>query len=472
MKISDLEKKRVLILGFGREGQDTFRFLRKLFPKKIIGIADRNLRLKNKNHSPYTYGLGPAPAYRSGGLKLVKWHLGENYLKALKNYDIIIKSPGIPPKILEPYIKDIKKNQLDKKSRWIKSQVPRVTSQTEIFFENCPGKIVGITGTKGKSTTATLIYEILKSGGVKAHLIGNIEKPVLSYLPKAKPDDVYVYELSSHQLYNLKKSPQIAVLLNIYPEHLDYYRNFKEYVNAKANITRYQTKNDYLIYNAGNKIVREIAKKSKSKKIPFGSSIPFEFLSRWIKIQVKGEFNLLNMMAAVAVGKIFGISDKDIKKVIEKFKPLPHRLELVGTFKGITFYNDALATIPEATIGALDALGDRVETIMLGGYERNIDFKNLAKRVLKSKIKNVILFPTTGEKIWQEIVKIGRGRACAVLPKHFFVDNMKEAVKLAYQHTKKGKICLLSTASPSFSIFKDYKEKGNLFKKYVRKYGR
>jgi len=458
MKISDLEKKRVLILGFGREGQDTFRFLRKLSPKKILGIADRNLKLKNKN------------------LKLVKWHLGENYLKALKNYDIIIKSPGIPPKILEPYItdiKNIKKNQLDKKSRWIKSQMPRVTSQTKIFFENCPGKIVGVTGTKGKSTTTTLIYEILKSGGVKAHLIGNIEKPVLSYLPKAKPDDVYVYELSSHQLYNLKKSPQIAVLLNIYPEHLDYYRNFKEYVNAKANITKYQTKNDYLIYNKDNKFVKEIAKKSKAQKIPINEKTVYNFFNNFQKKKEEGYFlekggvNIFNIAAAIAVAKIFKIPKEKIKKAIAHFKPLPHRLEYVGKYRGIDFYNDSLATIPEATIFAIKNLGNRVETIFLGGYERNINYNKLAKEILKSEIKNLILFPTTGEKILKEILKQNKNRKRF---NYFFVDNMKEAVKLAYNWTKKGKICLLSCAAASFSLFKDYKERGNLFKKFVKEF--
>jgi len=424
MKLSELKDKRILILCFGKEGRDTFLFLRKLFPKKIIGIADKNEKVASSATRPRDR---------------VKWHLGENYLKALKNYDIIIKSPGIPPKVIAPFI----------------TKRQRVTSQTEIFFENCPGKIVGITGTKGKSTTTSLIYDILRKGGIKAHLVGNIGKPVLNLLFSATKKDVYIYELSSHQLYNIKKTPKIAVFLNIYPEHLDYYRNFQEYFKAKQNITKYQTKEDYFIYNSGDKLVRKVAKKTKAKIIP-----------------IKGKYYELDRNAAIAVGKLFKIPQKIILKAIKEFKPLPHRLELVGIFKGIKFYNDALSTIPETAIAALDALGNNVQTIMLGGFDRKIDFKNLAKRVLKSKVKNVILFPTTGEKIWQTIVKFGRGQTSAKLPRHFFVDNMPNAVKIAYENTQKGKICLLSTASTSFSIFRDYKEKGNLFKKFVKRYGK
>ena len=420
MKLNELKNEKILILGFGREGMDNFRFLRKIFPEKVLGVGDQK-----KIQIP------------KSKFQKVKLHLGKNYLKALKDYDVIIKSPGIPFKILP------------------KSVLSKVTTQTEIFFENCPGKIVGITGTKGKSTTASMIYEILKAGGIRAHLVGNIGKPVLNLLFSATPKDVYVYELSSHQLYNLKKSPQIAVFLNIYPEHLDYYKNFREYVRAKANIARYQTKDDYLVFNSGDKLVREIAKKSKAKKIP-----------------IKGKYYSLNKAAAKAVGKIFKIPQKIIQKAIREFKPLPHRLELVGNYKRITFYNDALSTIPETAILAMEALGKRVQTIFLGGFDRKINFKKLAKFILKNKnIKNLILFPTTGEKIWKEILKLNTGLTRVKLPKHFFVNNMPEAVKLAYENTQKGKICLLSCASTSFSIFRDYKEKGNLFKKYVKKQG-
>lgn len=411
--------KKILILGFGKEGQDTLKFLKKLFPEKVIGVADqKQFPISNFQFSN------------------IRWHLGKNYLKALKDYDVIIKSPGIPFKVLP------------------KSQLSKIITQTEIFFENCPGKIIGVTGTKGKSTTTSLIYKILKSGGVKTYLVGNIGKPVLNLLFSARQKDVYVYELSSFQLTGLKKSPCLAVFLNIYPEHLDYYKDFKEYANAKANITRYQTKNDYLVFNSGDKLVKEFARKSRAKKIP-----------------IRGLYYDLNKNAARAVGKIFKIPKATIEKVIREFKPLAHRLEYVGTFKRIKFYNDALSTIPEATIAALDILGNDVETIFLGGFDRGLDFKNLAKRVLESKVKNMILFPTTGETIWREILKEVKNDF-AKLPKAFLVQNMRDAVKMAYEHTSRGKICLLSTASASFSIFKDYKEKGNLFKKYIKLYGK
>ena len=410
--LENFANKKILILGFGREGQDSFLFIKKLFPKKILGIADQKEFSISNFQFPNT-----------------KLYFGKNYLKALKDYDIVIKSPGIPFKILP------------------KSSLGKITTQTEIFFDNCPGMIIGVTGTKGKSTTSYWIYQVLKNSGLKTHLVGNIGKPVLTSLLKAKKDDIFVYELSSHQLYNLKQSPHIAVLLNIYPEHLDYYKSFKEYASAKANITKYQTKNDFLIYNSEDPLVSGIAKKSKAKKIP-----------------IQGKYYELNRAAAKAVAKIFKVL------VPEKLKFLPHRLECLGKFKGIKFYNDSLSTVPETAIEALDFLGENVQTMILGGYDRGLDFKKLAQRLSESQIKTLILFPTTGKRIWLalRLASLAQGKRP---PRRFFVHNMKNAIRLSYQYTQKDKICLLSPASPSFGIFKDYAERGETFKKFVKKYG-
>jgi UDP-N-acetylmuramoylalanine--D-glutamate ligase len=415
MELKELKTRKILIFGFSREGQDTLKFLRRLFPEKKIGIADKSTAIKKPDKNTVLY-------------------LGKNYLQALDKYEVIIKSPGIPFKILPVRV------------------IKKITTQTEIFFDNCPSQIIGITGTKGKSTTTALIYQILKDAKLKAFLVGNIGRPVLGLLPIKSAKNIYVFELSSHQLYSLRKSPHISVLLNIYPEHLDYYKNMKEYISAKANIALWQKPNDYLVFNAHDNTVKKIAQKSKAKKIP-----------------IKGTYYGLDKAAAKAVGRIFKIPVSSINKSIKKFKYLPHRLEPAGTYQGITFINDALATIPAATMSAIDQLGNKVETIILGGFDRHIDFKELAQKVLASKIKNLIFFPTTGERIWQSIVRQNKKKKVF---NHFFVNNMADAVKLSFQHTNKGKICLLSTASASFGLFKDYEEKGDLFKKYVKEYGR
>ena len=445
--LEELKNKEILILGFGKEGKDNYLALRKLFPGKTFAIADK---LEFRELPKKTQKLLKQD-------KQLRLHLGKNYLQSLKNYEFIIKTPGITLTRIKPFLK--------KKTK--------VTSQTEIFFKYCPGKIVGITGTKGKGTVSSLIYQILEKGGFKVYLVGNIGRPVFQTLLRAKTNDLFVYELSSHQLQSLKKSSYVAVFLNLYPDHLDYYKNFKEYCRAKESIARYQTEKDYFIYNSQQKLLREIAKKSKAKKLPFNYK-KIKYLEKIIpkrEILLKGNFNLLNIMAAALAAEVFAIPKKTIREAIKHFKPLPHRLEFVGKYKGIEFYNDSFATIPQATIVALDTLGKKVKTLILGGSsKKEIDFPLLAKRILKSKIENVILFPVTSKEIWKEILNLRK--KSKNLPKSFFVHSMPEAVKIAYQCTKKGSICLLSPASASFSIFRNYKERGNLFKKEVKKRGK
>jgi UDP-N-acetylmuramoylalanine--D-glutamate ligase len=434
MEISDFKDQRILILGFAREGQDTLRFLRRLFPKQVVDVADQNAKIPRKG-------------------KNLRYYLGKNYLKKIGDYDIIIKTPGIPPRVLRPHLK--------------KGQ--KITSQTEIFLANCPGQIIGVTGSKGKSTTTSLIYEVLRAGGLKAHLVGNIGQPVLSFLARAKAADVFVCEFSSHQLMNLKQSPHIAVFLNFYPEHLDYYRNLAEYLRAKQNICRWQKREDRFLFNPQDPKVRSCLKLTIAKKIPLDVKMAERFLARWGSAKLAG-FYALNMAAAITVGRLFKIPDQKIARAIRAFKPLPHRLEPVGEYRGIRFYNDSLATIPEATIAGLGALGPDVQTIFLGGFDRGVSFQQLAKVILASQIDNLIFFPPSGQRIWQAI--LAQPGSQKRFFNHFFVDKMKEAVQIAFEKTDRDRICLLSCASPSFGLFKDYRERGDLFKKLVRQLGR
>lgn len=439
MKIGDLKNKDLVILGIGREGLDSFYFLRKKFPKKMIAVADQKEVAE----------LNPAVEKILCQDDYIKYYGGKNYLQALKNFDIVLKSPGIQFEKIQKYLK--------------KGAV--ATSQTELFFANCPSKIIGITGTKGKSTTASLIYHILKKNGFNAHLVGNIETPSLSFLLKSKKSDVFIYELSSHQLQFLKKSPYIAVFLNIYPEHLDYYKNFKAYFSAKANIAVFQKKSDYFIYNPNFALIKNLAKKTLAKKIPIEPKKIAQILEN--EPNLKTITHLDNLSAIIEVGKIFKLSLPQIIKALKTFKRLEHRLEFVGTYQNIKFYDDSIATIPEATIFALDSLGNEVQTLILGGFDRGIDFSKISKDLEKRKnLKTLIFLPTSGKKIWQGISP--KSRRCF---RHFFVNNMEAAVKLCYENTEPQKICLLSCASPSFGIFKDFKERGDLFKKYIQQYG-
>lgn len=413
MKIKDLKDKKILILGFGLEGKNTFIFLRKHFPKKEIFIADQNnvkdLKIKN-----------------------VQWILGENYLSLIKDFDVIIRSPGI---------------SLEKiKSKGI------ITSQTELFLENFKGTVIGVTGTKGKSTTASLIYHVLKKNKLNTYLVGNIENPALSYLNQNKA--LIVYEMSCHQLDGLSISPHVAVFLNIYKEHLDYYSSFKKYFKAKANIAIHQKNNDFFVFNPNFKLISNLNIKSKKVLISNYENIFND--NPWL-LDITHKDNLIAVFRVCE--KYLGLGK--ILKSLKTFKKLPHRLEYVGKFKGIHFYDDSISTIPESTIYALDKLGDNVETLIIGGQDRGIDFKKIGKRITESKIKSLIVFGESGEKI----LKLVKRKI-----NHYPTSSMEKAVDFCFKNTSENKICLLSNASPSYGIFKNFKERGDLFKKYVKNY--
>ncbi|MEK7664756.1 MAG: UDP-N-acetylmuramoyl-L-alanine--D-glutamate ligase [Patescibacteria group bacterium] len=400
--------KNILILGYGKEGKVTKKYLKKYYSNLKIGIADANQ--------------------------------GKNYLEKQENYDILIKTPGIKKDLIT---------------------IPHTTA-TNIFFSKVLGKniIVGITGSKGKSTTTSLIYEILKTARKNVKILGNIGKPMLEALMKPiKKDAIFVLELSSAQLEDLDFSPNIAVVTNLFPEHMDYHGNVENYYKAKKNIIKFQNKNNFFIYNPENKKLSDWAKESRAKIIPFANAGGF-------KSRLPGEHNKKNIGAAVAAARLFNISDRIIKRAVENFKPLEHRLEFVGKFKNIKFYDDAISTTPESTIMAIKTLKN-IDTIFLGGQDRGYDFSQLEKIIKKYKIKNIVLFPDSGNKILKALRR-GPGLAVFNILKTF---SMEEAVRFAYKNTKSGGACLLSCASPSYSLWKNFEAKGNQFKKFVKKIG-
>lgn len=448
----ELPNTSVLVLGYGREGQSAHRYLHTCHPDITVGIADQK---------PVT------PIINDD----VTLHTGENYLQSITRYNVIIRSPGIPVSIHE-----LQEAHAD--GKW-------VTSVTNIFLSECPGMVIGITGTKGKSTTTSLVTKILESQYPDVRMVGNIGRPALDYLKEATRDTVYVAEFSSHQLEDSRYSPHIAVVLNIVPEHLDYYKTFNQYVQAKSQIVNHQTSNDIVIFNPKYDIVQQFVAHALSQKYRF-SLEPSADIFCWLEngtiytkrngkqepilsskdIPLKGMANVENVLAAITVGLLLNITKKNIQRSVAEFKSLPHRLEFIGTFRGVNFYNDSLATIPEATMHALEALGPDVATLIVGGYDRGIDYSALGQYISERQgLKTLILFPDTGLKIWENVQQSFGKRP--IIIDHYQVNTMKEAVDKAFQMTPHNKICLLSPASASFNLFKDYQARGEAFKEAV-----
>ncbi len=390
----------VLILGYGKEGKMTEKYLKKYFPKLKLGIADESLN--------------------------------KNYLESQKNYDLVIKTPGI------------------KKEKVL---IPCITA-TNLFFSQNKNFTIGVTGSKGKSTTASLIYGILKEAGKKVRLLGNIGAPMLGALMnKVDPAEIFVLELSSYQLDDIAYSPNIAVALNFFPEHMDYHGGVENYYQAKKKIVSFQNCEDVFVYNTKDQKLKNWASATVAQKKSFA-----EISLDGFESSLLGEHNQNNIRAAVTVAKEFGISDDEIKKALKKFKPLAHRLEFVGEFEAIKFFDDAISTTPESTMMALDAI-ENVGTIFLGGQDRGYDFSKLEKQIRKKGIKNVVLFPDSGQRIFKS------KKGLNILE----TREMKEAVAFAYEHTPRGSVCLLSTASPSYSVWKNFEEKGEQFQFWVKK---
>lgn len=442
--IQYFKDKKVLILGFGREGISTYKLIRKYLKEQQLYIADRkdnfqenNEILKNDNN--------------------VICISGEKYLENLNDYDIIMKSPGIS-------FVGIDTTQF----------IDKIKSQLELLLEFFNIFTIGITGTKGKSTTSSLIYKILKDQNVNTMLLGNIGVPVFDYIDTIQEDSTIVLEMSSHQLEYMKLSPNISILLNIYEEHLDHYDSFEKYIEAKCNIFKYQKTSDSFLYNTDSELLNKFVQNPRAAtyKISLNGNEEAEVYLKGEKIyfnnkviydknqprNLAGDYNLNNIMFALTVSEILKLDINKTIKSISEFKTLEHRLELVGKYDDVLYYDNSIATIPMATIEAVKALKD-VDTLIIGGMDRGIDYEDFVKYLNECDVRNIICMPKTGHDIAKKLKS----------EKAYVVDTLEEAVDTAKKVTEKGKICLLSPAAASYGFFKNFEEKGNEYKRLVKR---
>lgn len=336
------------------------------------------------------------------------------------------------------------------------------TTPTKIFFEcvkQIGAKTVGVTGTKGKSTTASLIAHILKNSGIPALLGGNIGVPMLDLLPQADEHSIFILELSSYQLAELDVSPDLAVITNLYRDHIDYHGNLENYWEAKHNIVRYMNSENSVVFNPQTEIVFHWLAENGAKSLQIDTAENVDMTQS----QLIGEHNKINYLMARTAALELGADRFACQSGLKTFKPIPHRLEKVRTVRGITYIDDAIASQPEAAIAGITACIREVGPVgcvMLGGQDRDYDFVPLAKLLYTLMIPKLVLFPETGAKIKALLPE-------SYTPEIFETSSMAEAVKWTYEHVPSGSVCLLSTASPSYSLWKDFEEKGELFQKAV-----
>jgi len=394
---------------------------------------------------------------------------GEDYLKKLDEFDLVVRSPGVKLSELKTYN--------------LKLKTSKITSQTKLFFDLCPCPIIGVTGTKGKGTTSSLIYEMLKKQGFDAYLGGNIGKPPFEFLDKLNAQSVVVLELSSFQLIDLDKSPHIAVMLMTTSEHLDYHKNLKEYVNAKRNILKFQTEKDFAIINRDYPASNESDIHTNAKVLYVsterngyeGCSIKDNAVLLSLNgkeekiidsedVLIPGKHNLENVSAAVLAATFSGVSKENIVSVLKTFKGLEHRLELVDTINGVKYYDDSFSTTPETAIAAINAF-KTPEILILGGSSKNSNFEELGKII--SNANNIKAIIGIGKE-WSRIRSEIQNTKYEILIIEGAKD-MSTIIQAAYKIAVSGDVVLLTPACASFDMFKNYKDRGEQFKHEVLK---
>jgi UDP-N-acetylmuramoylalanine--D-glutamate ligase len=428
---------RIAILGYGEQGRAAYEYWRS--PDNTITICDVDHTLELPTD--------------------MQKRLGNDYLAGLDQFDLIVRSPSIHPADI------VKANGVE-----IQQKVTTVTNE---FMKVCPTKnIVGVTGTKGKGTTSTLIAKMLEAAGKRVHLGGNIGTPPLDLLKSnIKPEDYIVLELANFQLIDIKYSPLIAVCLMVVPEHQDWHKNIEEYILAKQQLFLHQTTNDFAIYYGLNDYSQHIASVSLGYKIPYMKSPGADVIEGNVMIdgqticgadelKLLGKHNWQNVCAAVTVVWQVTQDVAAIRSVLTTFTGLEHRLELVRKLDGVKYYDDSFGTVPETAIVAIEAF-EEPKIVILGGSDKGADFSELAETVKKNNVKKAVLIGQTAPNIRAALERAG------------FQDSvdggstMDTIVNTARQHAQSGDVVILSTACASFDLFKNYKDRGEQFKAAV-----
>lgn len=450
----NLKNKKIAIIGLGVSNIPLIDYLHD-FQAKITVFDKRNEEKIDKGV------LEKIENYK------ISKNFGENYLSNLKDFDIIFKSPSCRPDLPE-----------------IEAEVKRgaiLTSEIEKVLELAPCKIIAVTGSDGKTTTTSLIYEIVKQK-YKAYLGGNIGIPLFTKIKEMQPENIVVLELSSFQLMTMKQSPDIAVVTNVTPNHLDIHKSYEEYIEAKKNIFLNQNEDNTLVLNYDNEITKNFAKTAKSKVIFFSSKEKIEngviYDDGIIKISedglrrhllklkdthLRGTHNAENICAAVAATKGL-VQIEDQINAIKGFEGVPHRIEFVREINGSKWYNDSIASSPTRTIAGLNSFDEEI-VLIAGGYDKHLDYEPIAKPIL-DKVKTLILLGQTSGKILTAVKE--KQEELGIKIDIYKVDTLEEAVEKAKMEAKPNQVVLFSPASASFDMFKNFEERGNKFKELVK----
>ncbi len=450
-----LKNKKVAIIGLGVSNSPLIDYMYKInanitvFNNKTEDKIDKSILQKIEQYK-------------------IEKHFGENYLSNLKDFDIIFKSPSVRPDLPEIQ-EEVKKGA-------------KLTSEIELVIELSPCKTIAVTGSDGKTTTTSLIYEILKNK-YKCFLGGNIGIPLFTKIQEIKPEDIVVLELSSFQLMTMKKSPDIAVVTNITPNHLDIHKSYQEYIEAKTNIFKNQNEDNKLVLNYDNEITKEFSKQAPGKVVFFSSKEKLEngviYDDGTVKIvedglrrhvlklkdtKLRGKHNAENICAAIAATN--GLVDIETQiKAITNFEGVAHRIEFVREINGSKWYNDSIASSPTRTIAGLNSFEEEI-ILIAGGYDKHLDYEPIAEPIL-NKVKTLILMGQTAEKIFG-VVKQKKEEQNKQI-NIYKVKTLEEAIEKAKENAKPNQVVLFSPASASFDMFKNFEERGNKFKELVKK---